>query len=867
MPRGDHLALGFALGALWAPAAAAQQQAPAPPPVPGDDPPAVYVDEQGSIVVTVRPPRGSVIGNVPPELVLDADDIRATGAGNIGELVETLRPQLNVPQGGAPIVLLNGRRIASLEAIRIYPREAIERTDILPPHVALSYGYPAESRVMNIVLRQSYRGATGELAGTFATEGGRDGQEASLSFLTIAGDNRLSFGVRFDRDSNLRESERGIVQPAPAVPFDLIGNVTGAGPASEIDPALTAIAGRPVTVAGVPIAALNGPATIAEFAALANDPNFTDIGWFRTLLPSGRRLDLSAELTRLVGSLTLSVSGRYGRSVNESLLGLAPASLRVLADSPFSPFSQDVILYRFLDPADPLGRRTTSDSAQLMITLSGLTAGWTWTNIATLEHSRNVAHTDTGLDLLAVQDRILAGDPLLNPFGDLSGEARRDVSRLSTTRLANVLNLTRPLLRLPAGPMQVGFLASYDSRFTDRESERSGFQDSSETSRYSLYSRGVLNLPIASRSSNVLPLLGELSILLTGAVQSQTASPAQLAFGYGATWQPIGALELSANMTTMDRAASDEQLNAPLVETPNVRRFDFRNGETVELLQLSGGNPALLAPRATNLHLMAAATLSRQPLIRARASYMRMRIEDPVGALLTPTPELEAAFPDRFLRDADGRLIRLDARPVNFLRSERSTLSGDVSIVMQLGSQPAPARRTSPSASLPAASARESAPRGGRLIGSIGLEHGLNDELLIRQGIPRIDLFESAYGGGSGRSRLSVNYSLSVLYNGVQATLRGTSTSGRTVRSGQSALDYSGLSLVKAQLSFDFGSRPEWVRRSPFFSGLSVRLDVDNLLNDRLRVIDQAGETPLSFQPAYLDPLGRSVRLSLRKTF
>jgi phosphoribosylformylglycinamidine (FGAM) synthase PurS component len=32
-------------------------------------------------------------------------------------------------------------------------------------------------------------------------------------------------------------------------------------------------------------------------------------------------------------------------------------------------------------------------------------------------------------------------------------------------------------------------------------------------------------------------------------------------------------------------------------------------------------------------------------------------------------------------------------------------------------------------------------------------------------------------------------------------------------------------------------------------------------------VRDAAGATPISYQPAFLDPLGRTVRISLRKLF
>jgi outer membrane receptor protein involved in Fe transport len=52
---------------------------------------------------------------------------------------------------------------------------------------------------------------------------------------------------------------------------------------------------------------------------------------------------------------------------------------------------------------------------------------------------------------------------------------------------------------------------------------------------------------------------------------------------------------------------------------------------------------------------------------------------------------------------------------------------------------------------------------------------------------------------------------------------------------------------------------------APWARDIRVSLTVANLLNDRQQVRDASGKTPLIYQPAYLDPLGRTVSLSLRK--
>jgi outer membrane receptor protein involved in Fe transport len=46
-----------------------------------------------------------------------------------------------------------------------------------------------------------------------------------------------------------------------------------------------------------------------------------------------------------------------------------------------------------------------------------------------------------------------------------------------------------------------------------------------------------------------------------------------------------------------------------------------------------------------------------------------------------------------------------------------------------------------------------------------------------------------------------------------------------------------------------------------------VSLNIENLLDTRVEVQDALGQTPTNFQPFLVDPLGRTVRLSLRKLF
>jgi hypothetical protein len=54
---------------------------------------------------------------------------------------------------------------------------------------------------------------------------------------------------------------------------------------------------------------------------------------------------------------------------------------------------------------------------------------------------------------------------------------------------------------------------------------------------------------------------------------------------------------------------------------------------------------------------------------------------------------------------------------------------------------------------------------------------------------------------------------------------------------------------------------------SSLLSNSRIGTDVDNVLNKRERVSDGQGRTPLSYQAAIRDPVGRTIQIEFRKTF
>ena len=75
------------------------------------------------------------------------------------------------------------------------------------------------------------------------------------------------------------------------------------------------------------------------------------------------------------------------------------------------------------------------------------------------------------------------------------------------------------------------------------------------------------------------------------------------------------------------------------------------------------------------------------------------------------------------------------------------------------------------------------------------------------------------------------------------------------------------LATVNLDLFADLGQRQALVRALPWLQGTQVSLASTICSTPHPRVRDETGATPLSYQPDYLDPLGRSVRIGIRKVF
>ena len=788
--------------------------------------------DEAPIVINGAKARGSVIGDIPPEDVLDSRDVRATGATNINELLQALAPQIGSAQGrgaGQPVLLLNGQRISAFRELRDIPTEAIERVEILPEEVALKYGYSADQKVVNIVLRPRFRSTVAQIGAGAPTEGGEANVLGDVTRLMINRNGRTQFNLHTEDNSMLTETERDITP---------------------------------------------------------SDPD-------RSLVASKRDVRGSAVVNRTVfGNVSATLNGELEHNEGHSLIGFG-----------------DTVLA-------PLDRNTTTDTAHLGTTLNWDKAQWHWNVTGNADWAQNITGTD--------RDNV---------------DFRRDRAHETTTSGDLTATTNGSLFKVPAGDASATLRVGLSTDQLNSHSLVAGLPNSASLGRTQENGAVNVDLPISRRGKD-FSALGNLTLNGNAEVNHLSDFGTLTKFGAGANWSPVDRLNFLTSWTREEGPPTINQLGDPALSTPQTRIFDFTTGETVFVTAITGGNPDLRSDRRTVLKFGGYWQPIKNTDLRLRADYVHQRIERPISNI-TVTPTIEAAFPDRFVRDADGDLVSVDLRPLNFDSSRKDTLRvgfdfshplksrrPSQSVIDQIRAQFRAARGGGPTAGRaqentqgaqgPPASGQGSptpprseggaapsngapsqgAPpaeggargegfgsrgggfggRGGGFFGggnrgrvqfSLTDTIALVDKVAIAPGFATVDyLHGDAAGQSGGTPRHSVEAQAGYFNNGLGARIGADWRSATNVNTltGDN-LHFSPLATFDLRLFANPGDIPEVAVKHPWLRGTQVRFEVNNVFNSRPKVHDAFGNVPTNFQPDLLDPLGRTIMISFRKLF
>lgn len=777
--------------------------------------------EEGSEIVVTATRRGSVVGDIPPDNVLGPRDVRATGATSMDELLEALSPQIGSARGRGgerPVLLLNGQRVSSFREMRDIPTEAIERVEILPEEVALKYGYRADQRVVNIVLRQRFRSTVARIDGNLPTEGGYVGGTGDLTRLSIEKNGRTTLNVHAEGNSMLTEAERDI---------DL------------------------------------------------EDPSAQDDRSARSLVSSKRLLRGGATINRTIltdvgGTLNMEVEHNEGRS----LFGLSDFAL------------------------DTLVRNTQSNTAHVGFTLNGDKGKWHWSS---------TGNGDIGNSII---------------LSDRADENGRDRAETNSASADVDLTTNGPLFSVPAGDASVTFRVGAKTLGYDSVDRNDGIISNSNLSRTSGVASANFDLPISRRKRD-FSALGNLTLNANAEIDQLSDFGTLTTIGAGLNWSPIDRLNFIGSWTREEGAPTVQQLGDPIIDTPGTRVFDFTTGQTVLVTATTGGNPTLLADRRNVFKVGGNWKPSQDKDLRLRAEYVHSRLERPVSTFPGVTAEVDAAFPERFVRDSTGQLVSVDFRPVNYDEARKDTIRWGFDFSKPLTSArpsqaaidrfrairaaqgggqsgannqqtPPPAPEGGPpqeGSGLPQGGSG-GGPGGGSFGPSSGgggfgggrfggnrqggrlqfsLTHTLNlvDEVSIRPGIPKLDyLHGDAAGSTGGTPRHLIEAQGGYFNNGLGARVSANWRSGTHVNSSNgNDLDFSSLATFDLRLFANLGERFDLVSEHPWLRGSSVRFEINNIFDAKPRVRDAAGGVPFNYQPDLLDPMGRTISVSVRKLF
>lgn len=777
---------------------------------PDTAPAAASTDVSGVVVEATK--RGEARGGQAPLVAYDPMQIQAFGAATVDELIELLEAQTTSARGGSPVFLINGRRISGFQELRGLPTEAIEQFQILPEQTALAYGYSADQRVVNIILRERFRSLSEQVDAERPQGGGRTVGSSRTNALRIQGGARTSLSLDLKNQSALYEDER-----------DIDRSETGE------------------TTAG------------------------------RTLLPRLRQAQLSGVVKRdLTDKVGLTLSGGL-KSVDEvSRLGDDDGGL-----------------------SDTLQKKTKTTTADLGALADGFIGSWAMTG--SLAYQRVETDSSTDRDSTTT---------VLDPT--------RASSVAQSVKADVVANGS--LLSLPAGSLRLSLKAGGEHSSLDSESRVDTDFTSRSVSRDQGSVQASFDLPLLAAGEGAGKRLGAVSANLNLAASQVSDFGTLRTLGAGLNWTPVEKLVFTGDYTTKTTAPTLSQLNDPTQTTPNVAVFDYATGQTVSVTQTSGGNADLEAPESRILHFGVNWTPTSKHALQMNLNWTRTEVLDGISSFSSVTAGLEEALPERFTRSADGTLLSIDARPINVAREVKEeaawgfTFSRAFGKPMQFpprqgfgppdggppdggpppgeGGGPPPGEGGGPPPGMggpgggPPGGGPGGPPGGGRrpavmmrpgqgLI-NISLTHTwrLKDEVTIRDGSSVLDLLNGdSISGSGGESEHEVKLQVGASRRGVGGFVNAKWESGTVMKGNGLTPDYKfgDLATVNLRLFADLSQRREWVQKYPWLRGTRVTAEVTNLFDARTKVTSSDGTLPLTYQPDYLDPLGRVFRIGVRK--
>ncbi|MEJ2458679.1 MAG: hypothetical protein P8Y58_11240, partial [Novosphingobium sp.] len=488
---------------------------------------------------------------------------------------------------------------------------------------ALRFGYPANQRVVNIILKDQFAAMTGTGRYFLPTRGGFDILKLESGLFKIAGPRRYNVTAKVGATSMLTEVERNLQQSVSNIP----------GVASDPDPAR-----------------------------------------YRSLSPSNHNFSLEGTITQGLGEKglggSITASGGYTHTEKKSWSGLDTATLSY----------DDHNVLRALP--DPLTTRIVSDEFDASFGYSKLLGGWQFSATADSSYTDTVTRVDRRRDLSGLQTAAEAGLQAIDGALPFVPGAGIDTARNQALSANSLATLSGMPFRMPAGDANLTVKAGFDYDHTRSRDTRNSL-GTVKLQRGDLKTGANLALPLTG--DEFLGGLGAFTLNLSGGIDRLSDFGTLTDWSAGLTWSPTDRLTFQASYLVNDAAPALEQLGAPTVLNYNVAVYDFTQAETALVTVTTGGNPGLVKEKQRDIKLSAQWKLPVFDRSNLIFEYFRNRSSHVTQSFPLLTPAIEAAFGDRVTRDSGGNLIAIDRRAVTYDEVSSSRIRWGINLGGKLG--------------------------------------------------------------------------------------------------------------------------------------------------------------------------------------
>ncbi len=673
-----------------------------------------------------------------PYVIIDRAAIERSGATSFADIARQMsfdtesRPETAAPgqenrqkasinfRGvgqNSTLILINGRRTAPGYGgqygqvqfdLNSMPLAAIERIEIMPYSASAVYGGSAIGGVINVVLRNDYRGS--EVSVKYGNTTSGDAAHSAVNFAsgysTRDGRTNLSISGGWQKDNAMQDRDRGYLRELRArtlalTPATILNSTTPPNGYPGNVRATTPLLGTGALFAAIPVG-LNRPATLADFTGTVGTYNIADyakIGDAIYVRPEKELLSFQVMANRKLFA-NLNVFAELNFNQNEAYSQADSAlTLSVPANNPFNPFGRAVSVTNFFDDVGGYGLYSKTKTQRWVVGANGeLPGGWKYMADVIYEARHDAAvyanrslglqqdtYSATGLSPLKETDPNRA----YNPFADFSTGYRNrqeildrvltdDIRNKHYDMLSGALRLNGPVKEFSWGKLNLSTGLEYRDEETTKITTVYRFPASGQIALSSAQppsGRSVaagyaeFNLPITlGRGDEKSPVpLFDVSAAIRYEDYSDfgAATNEQVALKFA----PVESVQFRVSYATGYTPPDLSSLVFPLFVSQTLVTDANRANESVTVTQRSGGNPDLVAEESVSY--TGGVIFMPKALRRLRLSLDWFQIKKDNQIIDTPT--LASLFENEDFLPA-GRLVRAAPTPADVAAGRRGVL-------------------------------------------------------------------------------------------------------------------------------------------------------------------------------------------------